>query len=184
MFGLNRRRLFALLTLSAFLLVCAMAPTVALKARSDALVELSDAKDLLGRLTNGQRRPGVNAGDRPQTPEAPATAFVNAQTPGLAIAQLETYLSNLAEPFHASLISFSGEQPDRADTPEIIRIRANIDLEYDALQPLLYKLEAGAPYVFVDSLTLRPSNARASGARAANMKAAIGLKALWRQGPT
>jgi general secretion pathway protein M len=133
-------------------------------------------------LTAAQRRVGDKASDRAPMAEAPAEAFLSAQTPGLATAQLEAYLSNLAETFHASLTSSSAQQADSSDTPDIVRIQAHIDVAYEALQPLLYKLEAGAPYVFVDSLTLRPASAASK--QGAPMRALLSLKAIWRQRST
>jgi general secretion pathway protein M len=185
LFSLNRERRFALLALFGLLLVCAIAPALALKARSDAAQALADANDLVKRLTAAQRRVGDKAGDRAPMAEAPPEAFLSAQTPGLATAQLEAYLSDLAETFHASLTSSSAQQADSSDTPDIVRVQAHIDVDYESLQPLLYKLEAGAPYIFVDSLALRPANAASKrGGEGAPMKATLGLKAIWRQRST
>jgi general secretion pathway protein M len=185
LFNLGRERRFALLALFGLLLVCAIAPALALKARSDAGQALDDANDLVRRLTAAQRRVGDKPGGRAPMAEAPGEAFLSAQTPGLATAQLEAYLSDLAETFHASLTSSSAQQADSSDTPDIVRIQAHIDVDYGSLQPLLYKLEAGAPYVFVDSLTLRPADAASQrGVQGAPMKATLSLKAIWRQRST
>ena len=185
MLRLSREQGFALLALLGFLLACAAAPALALKARSDAAQALLDENDLLRRLTAAQRRAVDKAGDRPQASEAPAAAFLSAQTPGIATAQLESYLATVAQKFRANLASSSVLPADQSDTPDIVRIQANIDVEYEALQPLLYKLEADTPYVFVDLLTLRPANASSKRTtRGSPMRATLNLKAIWRQPST
>jgi general secretion pathway protein M len=182
---LTRKRSFALLALAGFVVTCAIPPVVALKARSDAADELADARTQLDRLVGAERRAASKTSAPVHVGEAPAEAFLNAQTPGLASAQLEAHVSDLAASVNASLASSSAQQPDRPDGPNIIRIQANVDLDYSALQTLLYKLESGAPYIFVESLTLRPANAASNrGAHGLPMRASLGLKALWRAGQT
>lgn len=181
----SREQSFALAALLGLILVCVIAPAMAFKARSDALQALSDENDLLGRLAAAQRRAGEKVGDHAQQTEAPAAAFLSAQTPGLATARLEAYLSDLALTFHANVVSSGAEPADHADQPDIVRVRATMDVDYEALQALLYKLETSAPYVFLDSLTLRPASAPSKrAAHGAPMKATLGLKAIWRQNPT
>ena len=181
MIRLTRDRYFALAILFVVLVVSAMAPALALRARSDALEALSDENGFLKRLTDAQHRANDKAGDAAQMTKAPAGAFLNAQTPGLATAQLEAYFSDLAETSRASLASVSAQQADPSDAPDIVRIQASIDVEYEALQSLLYKLEAGTPYVFVDLLRLRPANASTGRpAHGSPMKVTLGLRAIWR----
>ena len=182
MIRLTRDRCIALAILSIVLFVSAMAPALALRARWDALETLSDEEGFLKRLTDAQHRANAKAGDGAQIREAPAAAFLNAQTPGLATAQLEAYFSDLAQTSRASLASVSALQADQSDAPDIVRIQANIDIEYEALQSLLYKLEAGTPYVFVDMLKLRPASVSSSRpAYDSPMKVTLGLRAIWRQ---
>ncbi len=52
-----------------------------------------------------------------------------------------------------------------------------------ALRALLYQLESGTPYVFVDALTVQPASAAAG--RAAEdplLRATLSLRAFWRRG--
>ena len=178
---LSRKRSLALLALAGFLLAIVIPPALALKARSDAAVTLVDAQAQLDRLLGAERRAAAKANGSGHPGEAPAEAFLDAQTPGLATAQLEAHVAKLAASLHASLASSSAQQPDRSDGPDTIRVQANIELDYDALPALLYKLESGEPYVFVESLTVRPANASSShNAQNVPMRVSFGLKALWR----
>jgi hypothetical protein len=179
---LSRQKYLALAALFAFVLVGAIAPALALLARSGAQQALSDEQDLVSRLVEAKQRANKQRQEPAQLAEAPAEAFLKGQTAGLAIAQLETYFSKLAQANHASLTSASAQPADQSDAPDIVRIQVNIDVEYEALQSLLYKLEAGTPYVFVDSLRLRSEtlSPNKNRQRDAPLKVTLGLKAIWR----
>jgi hypothetical protein len=110
--------------------------------------------------------------------------LLHAQTPGLASAQLETYVAQLAIAQQAALTSSGAQNAAHTDTPDVVHIQATLDIRYDALQRLLYKLEAGTPYVFVDAFVLQPEASGAS--RSGNqqgMKVTLDLRALWSQAP-
>jgi general secretion pathway protein M len=162
------------------------APSFALFARSQAQQALSEEEELIGRLATAKRHV-KNQTDAPVLTAAPPEAFLRAQTSGLAIAQLEAYFSDLAQAGHVSVVSASAQPSEQADGPDIVRIQVSVDIEYEALQPLLYQLETGAPYVFVDTLRLRAANLssdKASSSHHAQMKATLGLKAIWRSNAT
>ena len=177
----NRKRSLALLALAGFLFAAAIPPALAVRVRSDAEETLTETHAQLDHLLGAERRAAAKAKGSGPLGEAPVEAFLDAQTPGLATAQLEAHVAKIAASLHASLVSSSAQQPDRSDGPDTIRVQANIELDYDALPALLYKLESGEPYVFVESLTLRPANVSA-GRNAQNvpMRVSFGLKALWR----
>jgi general secretion pathway protein M len=178
---IHRKRSLALLALAGFLLAAAIPPALAVRARADAEETLTETQAQLDRLLGAERRATAKANGSGYLREAPIEAFLDAQTPGLATAQLEAHLAKIAASLHANLVSSSAQQPDRSDGPDTIRVQANIELDYDALPMLLYKLESGEPYVFVESLALRPVNASASrNAHNVAMRVSFGLKALWR----
>ena len=182
---MSSRRRLALFALAGVLAAAALPPFLALQARSDALTERAEAEAQLDRLMSAERRAAAKTKGLAEIGQAPPEAFLNAQTPGLATAQLEAHVSDLAATVRANLVSSAAQQQDRSDEPGAIRIQANVDLDYDALQALLYELEAGAPYIFVESMTVRPAGASSVGrAGPGLMRASLGLKALWRAGST
>ncbi len=181
---LDREQAIALAALFLVLLSCTIAPALSLKARSDALQALADERDMLQRLELAHRRSGRKAGAHEQASVAPATAFLNAPTSGLASAQLEAYLSRLAMAQQASLISSGVQQTNRSDTPDMVRVQATLDITYAALQRLLFKLETGTPYVFVDSMILQTAGAMTQHvAHAPTMEVTLNLRAIWRKSP-
>ena len=179
---LDREQVMSIAALSLLVLGCAVAPALSLKARSDASQALLDESDMLRRLQLAHRHSGRERGAREQAQAAPATAFLNAQTPGLASAQLEAYLSRLALAQPANLISSSVQQGQRSDTPDMVRVQATLDVTYAALQGLLFKLETGTPYVFVELMSLQPASANAQHVgNTPMMKVTLNLRAIWRR---
>lgn len=182
MIKFDRERTIAIAVLASLLVVCVLAPILSLKARSDSLQELADAQDTLARLQAAHRHAGGKEAKPEGIEAAPDTAFLNGQTMGLASAQLEAYLSQLASAEHTSLVSSGVQQASHSEEKDIVRIQATMDISYDGLHTLLYKLETGTPYVFVDGLTLQPpSEAARRGGRDSMIKASLNLRALWRQ---
>lgn len=182
MLKLDREQAIAIAALCLVLLGCAIAPALSMKARSDASQALADARDMLQRLQRAHRYSGSKLGAHEQAHAAPAPAFLNAPTSGLASAQLEAYLSRLTLAQKASLIS-SGVQPTlRSDTSDILRIQATLNISYAALQGLIFKLETGTPYVFVDSMILQTAEAPARYvSHPAMIRVRLNLRAIWRR---
>ena len=77
----------------------------------------------------------------------------------------------------------SSSQPDLQGTQAkdgFISVSANFDLEQPALQQVVYDLEAGMPFLFVDELVIQgPSPATASGGK---LHVLISVSGQW-QGP-
>src|SRR5882724_4039850 len=109
-----------------------------LLARADAVREASERREILSRLEAKLR----TVSNRPAA-VAPPAAFLDASTQGLASAQLQSYLAQLAGDQRASLVSSGGEAAKRDDPPDTIRLQATLDMNLKALRALLYQLESG-----------------------------------------
>jgi general secretion pathway protein M len=167
----------------AFVLLCVGIVAWSFQMRFDAAQELSEQQNLLERLEAGARSKAGPRGSA-KAAAAPAAAFLNEPTLGLAGATLEAHVTQLASQ-HATLVSFAVQSSTVPDSADNVRIEASMDITLSALQILLYDLETGTPYVFVDSMTVRPA-AGAAQADAANapLRVTLGLHALWRRSPT
>src|SRR5262249_8284771 len=180
--GLNREQLIALSTAAAIVVLCVATVTWSLSVRSEALAELGEKQDALALL---EARVGGGAKGRGpmRNPVAPPSAFLNTQTQGLAVAELQAYLAQLAAAQNADVVS-SGVQPtSRDDPPETIRLQATLTTTIGSLQTLLYQLETGTPYVFVDSVAVQLPNAGMGSARPDPvLRVTLGIRALWRKG--
>jgi hypothetical protein len=140
--------------------------------------EASERREILSRLEAKLR----TVSNRP-TAVAPPAAFLDASTQGLASAQLQSYLAQLASDRRASLVSSGGEAAKRDDVPDTIRLQATLDLNLQALRAVLYQLESGTPYVFVDALTVQPVGAMAGRVvEDPLLRSTLSLRAFWRRG--
>ncbi|WP_426527843.1 type II secretion system protein GspM [Bradyrhizobium sp. McL0615] len=168
------------ISVGAFVLLLLVSVTVtgmSLQTRADAVRESSERREMLSRL---EARLQVKAG-RPTA--APPTAFLDAPTPGLASAQLQSYLGQLAGDKNANLVSSGGEAAKRDDAPDTVRVQATLDMNLQSLRAVLYQLESGTPYVFVDGLSVQPVNATAGrSVEDPLLRTTLSLRALWRRG--
>jgi general secretion pathway protein M len=175
----DREVLLSLGALGALLVVCVSVLGFSLQARSEAAQELDARSRVLSQL-----EARIQARDaRPKSRAlAPATAFLTAPTQGLAGAQFEAYLQQMAAAQHATIIS-SGLDPTRhEDRPDSIRLQATLDMNLEALQRMLYQLESGTPYVFVDSLSVQiPGTGAQRAAEDPLLRVTLGLRAIWQR---
>ena len=121
---LDREQTLSVAALALLLLLCVSVVGVLLQARSDAVREASERREALARLEAKLR----TVSNRPIA-VAPPAAFLNASTQGLASAQLQSYLAQLADDQRASLVSSGGESGKRDDAPDTIRLQATLDMD-------------------------------------------------------
>jgi len=177
---LRREQAINVGALVGLLLLCVAAVAVTSQIRSDTAQALAESRERLVRLATHVPS-GAKSGQTVSS--APAAAFLDAPTQGLAVAQLQSYLSQVVARHHAILISSGMQRADHDDAPDMIRIEASLNTALEPLQALLYQLETGVPYVFVVQLNLQqPSGPR--GPRDAAMHVRLVLRAPWRRGPT
>lgn len=169
--------------LCLFAMLCAGLLAWSFQARLDALQELSQRQDQLERLQAAARAKGGPHGEA-RIAAAPAAAFLDAPTAGLAGASLQAHVARLAG-HHATLVSFAIQPPGGSDPAETVRIEASMDISLRALQLLLYALESGTPYVFVETMTVAAAAATAQPhAPDAPLRVTLGLRSLWRRTPS
>ena len=131
--GLNREQLIALGVTALIVVFCVTVVTWSLGVRSEARAELVEKLDALA-LLEARVGGGAKARGPVRNPAAPASAFLTTQTQGLAGAELQAYLAQLASAQNAEVVS-SGLQPTgRDDTPETIRLQATLTTTIGSLQ--------------------------------------------------
>ncbi len=174
---LEREQAISVAALVLLLSVCVGMMGVLVQARADAVREISERREMLSRLEAKLR----TVSNRPVA-VAPPAAFLDASTQGLASAQLQSYLAQVAGDQRASLVSSGGEAAKRDEAPDTIRLQATLDMNLKALRAVLYQLESGTPYVFVDALTVQPAGAMAGRAvEDPLLRTTLSLRAFWRR---
>lgn len=174
---LDREEGAALGALAALVIVCGAGALFALGARSGAAEENAQHRETLTRLEAAQKRAG-GTGGRAIAPEA---AFLAAPTAALASAQLQTYVTRLVAAQHAALASSNAPPTTSKEAADAVRLQATFDMELSALQALIYDLEAGTPYVFVEALSLQPLDGARRGGSQPLLRVTLNLRAHWRR---
>jgi general secretion pathway protein M len=175
----DRETLISVGALGALLTVCAGVVGFSLQARLNAEHQLDSQSELYAQLeahSRARKDAGLRSGG-----VAPAAAFLAAPTKGLANAQLQAYLQNVADAHHAVLNSSGIEPALHEDKPDTIRIQATLDTSLQSLQALLYQLEGGTPYVFVQSLNIELHDDNSEHAvEDPLLRVTLELRAIWR----
>jgi len=176
---LDREQLISVVALALLLMVSVLALELSFRARSDAATELAERREAVSRLEARSRTKTPGSGPV----AAPAAAFLDAPTQGLAGAQLQAYLAQVVAAQQAGLVSSGLDAAKREDPPDTIRLQATVDVGLQALQAMLYQLESGTPYVVIEALTMQPAGA-ASGRPPEDplLRATLTLRAFWRRG--
>lgn len=181
MIRLDREQAISVGVLAVLLLVCTAAVGLSLQARSNAAQELDERQDQLTRLearAKARRDARARSGAA-----APVTAFLDAPTQGLAVAQLQAHIQQLADVHRCVLVSSGLEPTKREDGADQIRLLATLEASSQSLQAFLYQLESGTPYVFVDALTVQLTGAASQRtAEDPLLRVTFGLHAVWRRG--
>jgi general secretion pathway protein M len=175
--NLDREQTISVAVLVLLLLCCASAVELSFSARSQVVEEVTERRETLSRLE------ATSQIKRAKSMVAPPAAFLDAPTQGLAGAQLQSYVAQLAAAQQASLVSSGLEPTRREDAPDTIRLGATLELSSKGLQAILHQLETGLPYVLVELLTVQPAGGM--GGRPPEdplLRANLGLRAFWRKG--
>jgi general secretion pathway protein M len=178
---LTREQMIAIGALGLLLSICLVAIIVGVEGWIDAAQTLGDRRDQLASL---QARVGGATGQHRQAQigSAPPPAFLDAPTSGLATAQFQAYLSQMIADQRAMLVSSAIQPAARDDKSDAIRLQLALTATLPALQTLLYRLESGTPYVFVDGLLMQlGSTASERNAADPTLKVTVTVRALWRR---
>ena len=179
--NLNREQAFAIGGLGALLIICMFAVVWTLQLRGEALANLAQRQDELQSLETHMRST-TNPHRQLRNLAAPAQAFLDAPTSGLATARFQAYLAQLIGDEHAVLVSSGVPSADRDDKSDAIKLQVALNATLPALQGLLYRLESGAPYVLVDGLSMQPSSSGERTTANPTLRVNLTLQAFWHHG--
>ena len=89
-----------------------------------------------------------------------AATFIRAKNPSLAAANIQGRLSRLVAAHKGKMTSAQPVPTGKKETFQRVSVRARMSLSTDGLRRVLYRLESGKPYLFLDNVIIR-RNARA-----------------------
>jgi general secretion pathway protein M len=180
------RRVAAVLALLGCLLLASFATVAAINALNTALLERDAKADLaeqLRRTTPDSRRASPDGQADLQIP------FVEAETETLAAAQIDSLVRAAVLRADGTVLSSRAEvKHEESERTRRIEVDLVVQGHIGAMQRMLFALETGAPFVFVDALSIQPvegavDKRRPGTAMAPVLQAALTLSAYWRGAP-
>ena len=128
--------------------------------------------DLLKRMESGAAARRSLHGQSPRNTEM---TFFSAESPSLANAKLLQHLKS-------SIVNAQGDirstETNDRPRPGEVKATAKFEIAEQNLQKLLYDLETGAPFLFIDNLAV--SVGSSEGPQDNKLAATIAVSALWR----
>jgi general secretion pathway protein M len=144
----------------------------------DQRASLTESQDALARLERSTRSGVANAPAGHAAAEA--TPFLTGPTITIGGAALQARVEAAARKVGALMLSSELDLQGSRAREGFIAASESLEVAQANLQPLLYDLEAGTPYLFVDNLEIESPQAfgEAEGAR---MRVKIGVTGQWRK---
>jgi general secretion pathway protein M len=139
------------------------------------LGERNASLELLGRLKEraliSSSEPGGVADLWP-----PGSPILEGQTATTASAALLQRIAGAITRVGGSVVSTEVEAQGSQSKDDYLRVHATCEIEQSVLQQLLYDIEAGMPFLFVDQLVVQAPPIPSEGGR---MRVLIGVSGLW-----
>ena len=152
----------------AFLLVASLIVIFSVMSVSDSYRTRSAAAAMLAQLEQGASLRSATMGS-----SAPAgSPFLEGQTTTLAAAALVQQVTQAIGHSKGNIIS--SEVEPAGETADRVKIIVTCDIEERALSQLLYEIEAGVPYLFIDRVV-----AQAPTTAGGRLHVVLGISGLW-----
>jgi general secretion pathway protein M len=164
--------------LLAYLAVVAglgLATWLSLASLQERYAARDSAQALLDQI-EGRGRAGIAT---PAGAVMPGSPFVEGQTLTVAGAALQQRIGSAVKAVGGNVLSSQIDLQGTDSKKGFLSLTASCEVEQPALQQLLYDLEAGMPFLFIDQLTVQAPQAIGSAETAARMRVLIGVSGQW-----
>ena len=152
------------------------ATLVDLHDRRDAL---SAARDVLQQVEGRSIARNGNAGATDISVPA-GSPFLEGSTISVAGATLLQRVTSAISRVGGNILSSQVDLQASQSKPGFVSVTASSELDGPSLQPLLYDLEAGMPFLFVDQLVVQ-APAGAANAQGGKMRVLISVSGQWQR---
>lgn len=168
------RRAVALFGYCVVIICLASIAGIALADIRDRMTAVSAARELLDRM-DGRKNPAAAPGTDTVVSGSP---FLEGPTVTVAGAALQERVGTAVKKVGGNVLSSQIELQGPLAANGYVNLSDIFEIEQSSLQPLLYDLEAGMPFLFVDSLVIQTPQAigEAEGGR---MRVQIGVSGQW-----
>jgi general secretion pathway protein M len=121
---------------------------------------------------------GSRPGSAAEFSPASGSPFLEGSTVTVAGAALLQRVAAGVTQYGGSVLSSEVELQSPQSKPGFVSVVVSCELDQPALQQILYDLEAGMPFIFVDQLVVQAPIAAASG-RAGKLRILLGISSQW-----
>ncbi len=125
------------------------------------------------------RQPARSAGARTDVSVPTGSAFLEGPTVSVASAMLLQRVLAATKRANGNTLSSQVDLQGPLAKSGFVSATFNIEIASASLQPLLYDLEAGMPFLFIDELVIQPAS---SGADSSKMRLVLGISAQRQSG--
>lgn len=153
----------------ALVVVCCLTTLFALSDLLDRYRVRNASFELLSRL-EGRNQDGTKDSRPPGSP------FLEGQTVTVASAALLQRMTTIVMNAGGTVVSSEMVQQGAQSKDGFVTAIANCELGQEALQRVLYDIEAGLPFLFVDQLLVQTSSAPQESGR---LRVQVGVAGLW-----
>jgi general secretion pathway protein M len=160
-----------------------LASWVALADIVQRRTDLAAASDMLDRL-EGRRRPAGGAASQGHIPTG--SPFLEGPTLTVAGAAILQRVGNTVRQFGGNVLSSQVELEGTQSKDGLISVTISCELDQPQLQQLLYDLEAGMPFLFVEQLVAQAPQGIAggggvTGSEAGRLRVLLAVSGQWQE---
>lgn len=135
------------------------------------------ASELLDQMEGRKPMPG---GAKPGAEAAPTgSPFLEGPTVTVAGASLQQRVTGAVTKVGGSVLSSQVDLENSKAKQGYVSLVASCEVDQPALQQLLYDLEAGMPFLFVDQLVVQAPQAGTGEEQGARMRVLLGVSGQW-----
>jgi general secretion pathway protein M len=174
----GRRQALAVGVYAGALVACFAASLSIAGGLVDRSREVDALQDRLAML-EAHTSPSAAQAGRIQPPGSP---LLNGQTLTVAGAALQQRIGDAVAKAGGTLQSSQIELNGPQASDGFVNLTANLEIASPGLQPLLYEIEAGMPYLFVESLAVQSPQAFGE-AEGGVMRVTLAVSGQWRPSP-
>jgi general secretion pathway protein M len=139
--------------------------------------EVASSATMLEQLEG--RRPAGARGSADNGTMPSGSAFLEGTTVTIAGATLLQHVAASVAKFGGNMLSSQLDLQGTQAKSGFLSMIASCEIDQPELQPLLYELEAGMPFLFIDQLVVQPPNA-SSGSQNARLRVLLAVSGQWR----
>jgi general secretion pathway protein M len=111
----------------------------------------------------------------------PGSPFIEAASLTIAGADLQKHVTALVQDSGGNVLSSQVDLQQSEGSTDHVSLAITTELDQSAVQKLLYDLEAGMPFLFIDRLLIQPVQQHGADASGSRVRIQLTISGQWRQ---